>query len=112
LKIIRELVVTENSPFGNTFSSTLEHMIVTGTIGQNGFSLKAPKLSHESIVSIVNALSSTTTNLSITLSLNAVNKAFETSEGANDGSTSAEWLSLIAPKTDTTQQYYWIISLI
>lgn len=106
IKVIRELVVSETTPFSNTFASMIEHMIVTGTIGQNGFFLSAPNLSRESIVSIVNALSSTTTNLSITLSLTAVNKAFETSAGANDGSTSAEWIALDNSKSN------WTISLV
>lgn len=57
-------------------------------------------LNKESIVSALNQLSSTATGLSITLSLDAVNKAFETSVGANDGSTSAEWLALVGTKTN------------
>lgn len=112
---IKELVVSETVPFSNTFNgaTNLSHMIVTGTIGQNGFDVSmATKLDKDSIESIINALSATTTGLSVTLSLTAVNREFETSAGANDGSTSAEWISLTAPKTDTTQQYYWVISLI
>ena len=112
---IRELVVSETTPFSNTFNASrnLEKITITGTIGQNGFDVSsADKLDKVSIKSIINALSTTTTGLSVTLSLTAVNREFQTSAGANDGSTSAEWLSLIAPKTDTTQQYYWIISLI
>jgi hypothetical protein len=42
-------------------------------------------LDKESILSFVNALSTTKSGLTTTLSLTAVNKAFETSEGANDG---------------------------
>lgn len=112
---IEELVVRETTPFSKTFDNAfnLTHMIVTGTIGQNGFGVSSStKLDKVSIESIINSLSTTTTGLSVTLSLTAVNKAFETSAGANDGSTSAEWLSLIATKTDTTQQYYWVISLL
>ena len=83
----------------------LSHLIVEGTIGQNGFDAKWSPLDKESLISIVNALSSTTTGLTVTLSLNAVKKAFETIEGANDGDTSPEWLALAATKTN------WTISL-
>lgn len=62
-------------------------------------------LTHDSIVSIINALSSTTTGLSVTLSKTAVNNAFKTETGSADGSTSPEWLALIATKTN------WTISL-
>lgn len=64
------------------------------------------KLSHDSIVDIINHLSSETSGLTLTLSLTAVKKAFETSEGANDGNTSAEWLAL----EDTRPN--WTISLV
>lgn len=74
-----------------------------GVIGKNGLNLQwSTKLSKESITNIINALSDSTSGLSITLSKAAVDKAFETSEGANDGSTSAEWNALIATKTNWT----------
>lgn len=63
-------------------------------------------LTADSIKSIVEGLSDTATGQTLTLSKTAVNKAFETSEGANDGSTSAEWLALIATKSN------WTISLV
>lgn len=79
---------------------------IEGVIGQKGFSVSAcKKLSKASITSIVNALSSTTSGLSITISKTAVNNAFETAEGLADGSTSEEWLNLIATKPN------WTISL-
>lgn len=62
-------------------------------------------LTKASITSIINALSSTVTGKTLTLSKTAVNKAFETSEGANDGSSSQEWLNLVATKSN------WTISL-
>lgn len=62
-------------------------------------------LTKESIESIVNALSSSASGKTLTLSLAAVNNAFETSDGAADGSTSTEWTALIATKTN------WTISL-
>ena len=85
----------------------LTSITIQGTIGQNGFNVQwSTKLSHDSVVSIINALSNTTTGLTVTFSLAAVNKAFETSEGANDGSTSAEWQALIGTKPN------WTISLV
>ena len=62
-------------------------------------------LSKDSIISIINALSTATSDLPITLSITAVNNAFETSPGAADGSTSEEWTALIATKPN------WTISL-
>lgn len=64
------------------------------------------KLSRASITSIVNALSATTSGLSVTLSKTAVDTAFETTAGAGDGSTSAEWNALISTKSN------WTISLV
>ncbi|MBQ7799640.1 MAG: hypothetical protein IJ370_04035 [Oscillospiraceae bacterium] len=84
LKTIRKLIVCETTPFGSdTFKNclALENLTVEGTIGQAIFNVQwSTKLNKASIASIVNALSATTTGLSVTLSLEAVNKAFETSE--------------------------------
>jgi hypothetical protein len=93
-----------NYSFG--FNESLEEIRFDGTIGQNGLNFQwSTKLSHDSILSIVNALSTTTSGKSVTLSKSAVNKAFETSVGANDGSTSAEWLALVGTRSN------WTISL-
>lgn len=88
---------TFNTPFQNC--GALEDITFEGTIGQNGLSFQgSPKLNKASIISIINCLSTTTTGLTVTFSLTAVNNAFETSEGAADGSTSEEWLNLVATK--------------
>lgn len=90
--------------FANAFNymSALVHCIVEGVIGADFDIRWSTKLDQPSIVSIINALSSTTEGLKVGLSLTAVNIAFETTEGANDGSTSDEWLNLIANKTNWT----------
>lgn len=76
-------------------------------IQHNYFDIRqSTKLDKESFVSIVNALSTSTSGYSVHLSLEAVNKAFETSSGANDGSTSAEWLVLVGTRSN------WTISLV
>lgn len=92
----------------NCFHSCREltNFVVHGEIAGNGFNISAStKLSHDSIISIINALSTTTSGLSVTLSRTAVNNAFETSEGAADGSSSAEWNALVGTKSN------WTISL-
>ena len=79
---------------------------IQGTIQQEGFDISpAIKLSKSSIISIINALSNSTSGLTVMFSLTAVNNAFETTEGAADGSTSDEWLALAATKPN------WTISL-
>lgn len=95
--------------FSNCFSEckSLENIIFEGVIGQNTFSMQwCTKLSKKSIISAINALSTKTTGYAAPFSLVAVNTAFETSEGAADGSSSEEWETLVATKPN------WIISLI
>lgn len=103
-----KLSATQGS-YSSTFTSwgALESITIEGSISCNGASFaQSTKLTKASITSIVNALSATTSGLAVTLSNTAVNKAFETTAGAGDGSTSAEWQSLIATKSN------WTISLI
>lgn len=88
-----------------TFSSTfdnlpaLENITIEGVIGKNGVSFKwSTNLSKASIESIINALSTTTSGLTVTLSSTAVSRAF--------GSTTAdEWQAL----KDTRPN--WVINL-
>lgn len=77
--------------------SALENIRVSGVIGQSDLSLQwSTKLSHDSIVSIIHALSASTAGLSVTLSETAVNNAF----------TAEEWEALIATKPN------WTINLV
>ena len=109
LEIIDGIKITEKcTAFGNAFRGVknLRRMIVSGTIGASGLDLHwSVLLDKESINSIINALSTTTSGLTVILSKTAVNTAFATSEGASDGSTSEEWNALMATKTN------WTISL-
>ena len=76
--------------------SALENIEIEGVIGKNGFDVSpCTKLSQVSITSIVNALSSTTSGLTVTISKKAKEAAF----------TDAEWADLIATKSN------WTISL-
>ena len=105
LHTIERIYPNENTTYSKVFvdCKSLINLTIDGTIGQNGFNVQwSTKLSHDSIVSIINALSATTTGLTVTLSLAAVNSAFETSEGANDGNTSSEWLALVATRSNWT----------
>ena len=63
---------------------------------------KDSPLSKASITSVINTLYEGSTGKTLTLKLSAVNTAFETSSGAGDGSTSAEFAALVATKTNWT----------
>lgn len=96
LEEIEVLRCHENTQFSRTFEQcTWIHKIrIEGTIGQNGFDIHwSIELYKESIQSILSALevNPTISNPTVTLSKAAVDKAYETSPGANDGSTSLEW---------------------
>lgn len=111
LVTIEKLVLNEagTQTFTNTvfgYMTALENITIEGKIGRNNVDFKrSPKLTKASITSIIHALSTTTSGLTVTLSLTAVNNAFETSKGAADGSTSAEWTALAATRSN------WTISL-
>lgn len=59
-------------------------------------------LSKNSIISVINGLNSSSSGGTLSLSLTAVNNAFETVTGLADGSTSQEWLALRETKTNWT----------
>lgn len=70
----------EDCTFNKTFDNApnLENIMITGTIGQNGFDvISCTKLSKASIESIINALSDTATGKTLTLSKTAVRNAFK-----------------------------------
>lgn len=91
------------------YLTALEEIRFEGVIGQNGMNFQhSKKLSKASVISIINALSTTTSGLAITLSKAAVNKSFETSEGANDGELSSEWDVLGG---ENREKKNWTISL-
>ena len=110
LVTIPKLIFGENlTSISSMFNgcNSLENLNAEGVIALNGLDLRySPKLSKASWISIINTLSPNTSGLSMTGSLTSVQKAFETSEGANDGNTSAEWKTL----TDTKKN--WTISLV
>lgn len=109
LKTIDKLILKDDGSqtFNRAFEAGgYENIVIEGVIGNRGISLKwATKLTKSSITSFINALSATATGNDIVFSITAVNNAFETSPGAADGVSSAEWAALIATKPN------WTISL-
>lgn len=70
LRTITGIKVSEDKAFSGTFAActSLVDLIIDGTIGHNGFDIHwSTKLSADSLKSIINALSTTTTGLTITL---------------------------------------------
>lgn len=62
---IEKLILSKSTPFYNTFqlASKLEEITIEGTIGQNGFSVQwSDKLTHDSLLSILNALEDKTSD--------------------------------------------------
>ena len=115
LKTIRKLLLgrTEGVRMLNSFDScvALENITIEGILcGQSGRTdpnFQWSPLTKASIKNIISCLSDTQTDaVTAAFSLSAVNTAFETSEGAADGSTSAEWLALVDTKSN------WTISLV
>lgn len=84
---------------------SLVNLTFEGVIGKT-LSIGESPLSKDSILNILSVLSSDSTSQTLTLSLSAVNNAFETSPGAADGSTSEEWLALANTKPN------WTVSLV
>lgn len=62
---IEKLILSKSTPFYNTFqlARKLEEITIEGTIGQNGFSVQwSDKLTHDSLLSILNALEDKTSD--------------------------------------------------
>jgi hypothetical protein len=110
LHTIRKIILEDgfNAEFTSSFTNctALENVVFEGVIPKHITLAQSTKLSKASITSIIEHLSTTASGQTATFSKTAVNTAFETSAGTGDGSTSAEWQSLIAPKSN------WTISLV
>lgn len=132
LVTIVELNVGESTSYGEAFyhCDVLENIVMTGIITTSVSFSHSSKLSKDSILGkvatdeqiaaktnlvtldgvsyfggIFGALATPEDNISgqtLTLSKTAVNKAFATTDGGTDGSTSQEWQLLIAPFTNWT----------
>ena len=104
LEQIDKVIVAETTGYSGTFSyqTKLKEIRFEGVIGQNGVNFQwSTLLSKESLISIINALSSTTTGLTVTLSKTAVNNAFGIN--VDDASTyTDEWNNLRKSKSNWT----------
>jgi tetrahydromethanopterin S-methyltransferase subunit B len=95
---VSSLLVKANNMFD--YASSLVNLIFEDSIISISLNLQwSTKLSKASITSIINALSTTTTGLSVTFSKTAVESAF-------GSTTSAEWTTLIGTRSN------WTISLV
>lgn len=110
LVTIDKLIIKSDG--SNTFSSTfkslpsLENILIEGVIGQNGCSFQqSTKLSGTSIVSIIEALSTTKTGLTVTLSKTAVNAMTYPITSAQTGTVYNSWNELIGTRST------WTVSL-
>ena len=99
---------TDNdNTFQNSFNgdTALEEVYFEGVIYAD-INFQHSPLIKASIKNIMSCLSDSTSGTTVSFNLNAVNTAFETSEGAADGSESEEWLALVATKPN------WTINLV
>lgn len=108
MRIIREIIFNKATVFANSSfqnCSKLETMNVGGTIGQNGLNLQwSEKLNKASVESIINALSTETSGLTVTFSKIAVNNAFGID--VDDSATwTEEWTALRNSKSNWTFAY-------
>ena len=104
-KNITPVIHFNNSNMTHKCAKLTTIIIEDGEICLNWLFPNSP-LSKESITTIINHLSDNTTGLTAGFKKSAVDKAFETSDGALDGEMSDEWLRLISTKTN------WTISLL
>lgn len=104
---IDRFIVSENITYSVPFeyATHLKNITVEGVVG-NTVSFSYCPLSRKSVQSIMAALSDTAAGKTVTFRKTAVDTAFETAEGASDGSTSEEWLALVATKPN------WTVSLV
>lgn len=104
---IEKLVLHENMEFTNFFawSNAFKSITVEGIIARSISIHASQSLDKPSIISFINALSTTESGRTFTVNKTAINNAFETASGTADGSTSEEWLNLVATKPN------WTISL-
>lgn len=118
-KLIMNYANTSGKTYTSSFNgcSALENIVIEGEIKGNISFQYSPKLSKDSIISVINALYSTASSKTLTLSRTAVDEAFKITESETDdsgnstsvtvmGSSSEEWSTLIATKTN------WTISLV
>lgn len=108
LKSIDKITVSSGCSTTGAFRNctALEEIRIGSVIASTWNFQWSTKLSKDSITSVINALSDTSSGRTITFSKTAVNNAFKTAEGLSDGSNSSQWATLIGTKPN------WTISLV
>ena len=105
LEVIRSFGVNPALSMNSQFTgcAKLRHLRLIGTFAKT-VNLSACPLDKRSILSVIKAMSDTATGQGQAAAFNkaAVDKAFETSPGVNDGSESQEWADLVASKPKWT----------
>lgn len=96
---------TTQSLYGFIECKSLVDITCEGTAYQS-INFQWSPLNKPSIISVFSCLDNTVTGQTATFKQTAVDNAFETSEGAADGSTSEEWLTLVESKRN------WTVSLV
>lgn len=79
LVTIKKLIIDDSTKFSNSFAycQHLVNLTIEGVIGQKYFDLSYSKeLSKESIISVINALSTETSGYTVTFSKTSINNAF------------------------------------
>ena len=113
---IEKVIVKESQSISNAFTYlyALEEIRFEGIAAGDLDFKHSSKLSKASIESIISCMSTTVSGKTLTLKKDAVNKAFETSTGANDGSSSTEWNLLINGDGTTANpgRTNWTINLV
>ena len=103
-----EKITNANNMFASckalTTISTIEGTIATNIV------LGSCPLDKETIKRLYKALSANASGKKITLKKTAVDAAFETSEGANDGGTSPEWLDMVDRDTGEKRNWEFILA--
>lgn len=101
---IEKIIVNETTVYTSWFSNNtaLKSVRFDGTIANTLSLSSCYRLDKASITNVVEHLSTTTSGISVSFSKTAVDREFETDAGAADGSTSAEWQTLIGTRSNWT----------
>jgi hypothetical protein len=107
---IEKIIVTEQTVYTSWFLNSgnyLVDVVFEGTIATGGLDMRScNKLSKASIISIMEALSTTTTGLTVTLSRTAVDTAFAAEGETSGGIYREEWGNYVLARPN------WTIALI
>lgn len=98
---LQTIVTTVKSAFSQCYA--LKNITVEGLITYD-WDIGDSPLNRSSIESIVKALSPDISGKTVVFSEAAINTAFETSPGANDGKMSADWVALVDSRQEKDEE--------